>query len=116
MNLPGKGQNSELGSLDTIGEGHPFHHSSHETSSHRAFGNDLIGNTGDLKQRDPISSSTSTSAADTLSMLTQSMLGTMPSAVATAAAAGLFMRVSGGGNGASDGTNQGKYAAKIYIV
>ena len=50
----------------------------------------------------------SSSAADTLSMLTQSMLGTMPSAVATAAAAGLFMRVSSGNTGGQDNGGSGK--------
>ena len=66
---------------------------------------------------EPIASSTtSTSAADTLSMLTQSMLGNMPSAVATAAAAGLFMRVNGGGNGAPDNGSPGKKFEQFYYI
>ena len=105
MNLPGKGQSKELG--DKINEHqHLFeHHSPHHDSAshHRAYGNDLIGSPGnEFKHHDITSSNVSTSAADTLSMLTQSMLGTMPSAVATAAAAGLFMRVSGGANSGPD--------------
>lgn len=112
MNLPGKGQPKELG--DKINEHqHPFdHHSPHHDSAshHRSYGSDLIGSPGnEFKHHDITSSNVSTSAADTLSMLTQSMLGTMPSAVATAAAAGLFMRVSGGASGGPDNGGGGRY-------
>ena len=107
MNTPAKTQNQELGTNEN--EHRSYHHSSHDSSSQRAFGNDIIGSPSDLNNHDQnTSNNTSTSAADTLSMLTQSMLGNMPSAVATAAAAGLFMRVNGGGNGAPDSGSPGK--------
>ena len=110
MNLPGKVQNPGIGNIDNGGEHHSqYHHSSsHDTTSLRPFMNEVVGNSGDLKHHESTTSTTSTSAADTLSMLTQSMLGTMPSAVATAAAAGLFMRVSGGVNGIQDNGSSGK--------
>ena len=110
MNLPGKVQNPEIGNIDNVGDIHSkYHHSSsHDTTSLRPFVNEIVGSSGDLKHHESTSSTTSTSAADTLSMLTQSMLGTMPSAVATAAAAGLFMRVSGGGTAGQDNGNSGK--------
>ena len=98
MNLPGKVQHQKLKGVDDA-EHHPYINH----SSHPSFVSDIIGNSGDHNE----TTSTSTSAADTLSMLTQSMLGTMPSAVATAAAAGLFMRVSGGGSSGPDGGSPG---------
>ena len=118
MNLPGKVQNPETGNIDNGADHHSqYHHSSsHDTTLLRPFVNEVGGgNTGDLKHHESTSSTTSTSAADTLSMLTQSMLGTMPSAVATAAAAGLFMRVSGGGNGVQDNVGSGKSRFNLII-
>ena len=112
MNIPGKGQSKELGDK-MVEHQHPFenHSPHHDTvSHHRSYGNDLIGSPGnEFKHHDITPSNVSTSAADTLSMLTQSMLGTMPSAVATAAAAGLFMRVSGGASAGPDTGGGGKY-------
>ena len=117
MNIPAKVQNQEIGNNDNDNERHSYHHSSHDTSSQRHFGNEILGSPSDLNNHEPIASSTtSTSAADTLSMLTQSMLGNMPSAVATAAAAGLFMRVNGGGNGAPDNGSPGKKLEQFYSI
>ena len=109
MNIPAKVHSQELGNNDNDNERHSYHHSSHDTSSQRPFGNEILGSSSDLNHHETTASSaTSTSAADTLSMLTQSMLGNMPSAVATAAAAGLFMRVNTGGNGAPDSGSPGR--------
>ena len=109
MSTPTNVQNQELENNGNINEHHSFHHSSHDTSSQRRFGTDIVESSPDLNSHDStISKTASTSAADTLSMLTQSMLGNMPSAVATAAAAGLFMRVNGGGSGGPDSGSPGK--------
>ena len=105
MNLSGKEQHRKIVDIEES----DGHHYSASQNSHHSFINDNLGGSGDLKQGETATRSAApTSAADTLSMLTQSMLGTMPSAVATAAAAGLFMRVSGAGNAGVDGGSQGE--------
>ena len=105
MNLSGKDQHRKIVDIEESDS----HHYSSSQNSQQSFMNDNLGGSGDLKQGEAASRSAApTSAADTLSMLTQSMLGNMPSAMATAAAAGLFMRVSGAGNAAVDGGSQGE--------
>ena len=110
MSTPAKVQDPESENSDSINEHHSYYHSSHETSSHRPYNAEVIGSPPELNNHEATASSTtSTSAADTLSMLTQSMLGNMPSAVATAAAAGLFMRVNGGPDSGSQGKKFGSF-------
>ena len=119
MNLSEQLQEQKLEVVEET-ENNPFLHRSKVPSHHSFSRGDGIGegDAGELHLKDTIASSEGSvavsSAADTLSILTQSMLGTMPSAVATAAAAGLFMRVSGAGNGGIDGSHTGRSRTQIH--